>query len=77
MLEHLVRSWRGKTARKEMMHPLLIIIDEAVNAAPMPALRRHVSEGRGGVNLIEAVAPWVADNLGTAKIDEALASTIN
>jgi hypothetical protein len=47
LLEHLVRSWRGKTARKEMMHRLLIVIDEAANVAPMPALRRHVSEGRG------------------------------
>jgi hypothetical protein len=56
LLEHLVRSWRGKTARKEMRHRLLIIIDEAVNVAPMPALRRHVSEGRGlGVNLMISV----------------------
>jgi type IV secretion system protein VirD4 len=56
LLEHLVRSWRGKTARKEMMHRLLIVIDEAANVAPMPALRRHVSEGRGlGVNLVLSV----------------------
>lgn len=56
LLEHLVRSWRGKTARKEMMHRLLIVIDEAANVAPMPALRRHVSEGRGlGVNLLMSV----------------------
>ena len=56
LLEHLVRSWRGKTARKEMMHRLLIVIDEAANVAPMPALRRHVSEGRGlGVNLLLSV----------------------
>lgn len=56
LLEHLVRTWRGKTARKEMLHRLLIVIDEACNVAPMPALRRHVSEGRGlGVNLLIAV----------------------
>ncbi len=56
LLEHLVRSWRGKTARKEMLHRLLIVIDEAANVAPMPALRRHVSEGRGlGVNLLLSV----------------------
>ena len=56
LLEHLVRSWRGKTARKEMLHRLLILIDEAANVAPMPALRRHVSEGRGlGVNLLLSV----------------------
>jgi Type IV secretory system Conjugative DNA transfer len=56
LLEHLVRSWRGKTARKEMLHRLLIVIDEAANVAPMPALRRHVSEGRGlGVNLVLSV----------------------
>lgn len=56
LLEHLVRSWRGKTARKEMLHRLLITIDEAANVAPMPALRRHVSEGRGlGVNLLLSV----------------------
>lgn len=56
LLEHLVRSWKGKTARKEMLHRLLIMIDEAANVAPMPYLRRHVSEGRGlGVNLLLSV----------------------
>jgi type IV secretory pathway TraG/TraD family ATPase VirD4 len=56
LLEHLVKLWRAKTARKEMMHRLLIVIDEAANVAPMPALRRHVSEGRGlGVNFLLAV----------------------
>jgi hypothetical protein len=39
-----------------MLHRLLIVIDEAANVAPMPALRRHVSEGRGlGVNFVVAV----------------------
>jgi type IV secretion system protein VirD4 len=39
-----------------MLHRLLIVIDEAANVAPMPALRRHVSEGRGlGVNLLLSV----------------------
>ena len=47
------KVWRAKTARKEMLHRLLIVIDEAANVAPMPALRRHVGEGRGlGVNLL-------------------------
>jgi type IV secretory system conjugative DNA transfer VirD4/TraG family protein len=56
LLEHLVKIWRAKTARKEMMHRLLIVIDEAANVAPMPALRRHVGEGRGlGVNFLVAV----------------------
>ena len=51
LLENLVKLWRAKTARKEMTHRLLIVIDEAANVAPMPALRRHVGEGRGlGVN---------------------------
>ncbi len=51
-----MKLWRAKTARKEMMHRLLIVIDEAANVAPMPALRRHVGEGRGlGVNLLLAV----------------------
>ncbi|MGY4646225.1 type IV secretory system conjugative DNA transfer family protein [Mycobacterium sp. URHB0021] len=56
LLENLVKLWRAKTARKEMTHRLLIVIDEAANVAPMPALRRHVGEGRGlGVNLLLAV----------------------
>ncbi|WP_241474049.1 type IV secretory system conjugative DNA transfer family protein [Mycolicibacterium neoaurum] len=56
LLENLVKLWRAKTARKEMMYRLLIVIDEAANVAPMPALRRHVGEGRGlGVNLLLAV----------------------
>ncbi|MCG7594729.1 type IV secretory system conjugative DNA transfer family protein [Mycobacterium sp. PSTR-4-N] len=56
LLENLVKLWRAKTARKEMVDRLLIVIDEAANVAPMPALRRHVGEGRGlGVNLLLAV----------------------
>ena len=56
LLEHLIKLWRAKTARKEMLHRLLVVIDEAANVAPMPALRRHVGEGRGlGVNLLLAV----------------------
>lgn len=56
LLEHLVTVWRAKTSRKEMMHRLLMVIDEACNVAPMPALRHYVSEGRGlGVNLVVAV----------------------
>jgi hypothetical protein len=39
-----------------MMYRLLYVIDEATNVAPMPALRRHVGEGRGlGVNFVAAV----------------------
>ena len=69
LLEHLVRSWRGKTARKEMLHRLLIVIDEAANVAPMPALRRHVSEGRGlGVNLLLSVQ-------GSSQFDTVYGST--
>ena len=56
LLENLIKLWRAKTARKEMLHRLLVVIDEAANVAPMPALRRHVGEGRGlGVNLLLAV----------------------
>jgi hypothetical protein len=56
LLEHLVKVWRAKTARREMRQRLLVVIDEATNVAPMPALRRHVSEGRGlGVNFVVAV----------------------
>jgi type IV secretion system protein VirD4 len=56
LLEHLVKVWRAKTARREMRQRLLVVIDEAANVAPMPALRRHVSEGRGlGVNFVVAV----------------------
>jgi type IV secretion system protein VirD4 len=56
LLENLVKLWRAKTARKEMLHRLLIVIDEAANVAPMPALRRHIGEGRGlGVNFLLAV----------------------
>lgn len=56
LLDHLVRVWRAKTTRKEMHHRLLIVVDEAANVAPMPALRRYISEGRGlGVNFVLAV----------------------
>lgn len=56
LLENIVKIWRAKTARREMRHRLLIIIDEATNVAPMPGLRRHIGEGRGlGVNLMLAV----------------------
>jgi TraM recognition site of TraD and TraG len=56
LLEHLVRVWRAKTARKEMRYRLLLALDEACNICPMPGLRRHVSEGRGlGCNLVVSV----------------------
>jgi type IV secretory pathway TraG/TraD family ATPase VirD4 len=56
LLENVIKLWRAKTARKEMRHRLLIMVDEATNVAPMPALRRHIGEGRGlGVNLMLAV----------------------
>ncbi|WP_204806022.1 type IV secretory system conjugative DNA transfer family protein [Mycobacterium riyadhense] len=56
LLHDLVDTWRGKTTRKEMLHRLLMVIDEATNVAPMPALRHYVSEGRGlGVNLLLSV----------------------
>jgi len=56
LLDQLVRRWRAKTTRKEMLHRLLLCCDETANVAPMPALRHYVSEGRGlGVNLLVAV----------------------
>lgn len=56
LLENVIKVWRGKTARDEMVHRLLIMIDESTNIAPLPALRRHIGEGRGlGVNLMLAV----------------------
>jgi len=56
LIDHLVRVCRAKTSRNEMRHRLLIVIDEAANTAPMPALRRYISEGRGlGANLVLAV----------------------
>jgi type IV secretory pathway TraG/TraD family ATPase VirD4 len=56
LLDHLIRRWREKTARRQMRHRLLLQIDEATNVAPMPALRRYIGEGRGlGVNMMIAV----------------------
>ncbi|WP_325096846.1 type IV secretory system conjugative DNA transfer family protein [Mycolicibacterium vinylchloridicum] len=56
LLEDLIKVWKGKTARGEMHHRLLIVIDEATNVAPMPALIRHVGEARGfGVNFVLAL----------------------
>lgn len=56
LLEHLVRTWRRKTARKEMMHRLLIVIDEAANVAPMPAAAAPCVRRTGsGVNFLVAV----------------------
>ncbi len=56
LLENVIKVWRGKTARNEMADRLLIMIDESTNIAPLPALRRHIGEGRGlGVNLMLAV----------------------
>jgi type IV secretion system protein VirD4 len=56
LLDSLVRRWREKTAMREQMHRLLMIIDELPNTAPIPALRRIVGEGRGlGINLMAAV----------------------
>lgn len=56
LLESLVRRWRDKTAAREQMHRLLMVIDELPNTAPIPSLRRIVGEGRGlGINLMAAV----------------------
>ena len=56
LLDSLVRRWRNKTASREQMHRLLMIIDELPNTAPVPGLRRFVGEGRGlGINLVAAV----------------------
>ncbi|WP_250150467.1 type IV secretory system conjugative DNA transfer family protein [Mycolicibacter acidiphilus] len=56
LLDSLVRRWREKTAGREQMHRLLMIVDELPNTAPLPTLRRIVGEGRGlGINLVAAV----------------------
>jgi hypothetical protein len=56
LLDSLVRRWREKTARREQMQRLLMVIDELPNTAPIPSLRRIVGEGRGlGINLLAAV----------------------
>lgn len=56
LLDSLVRRWREKTARREQLHRLLMVIDELPNTAPIPNLRRLVGEGRGlGINLVAAV----------------------
>lgn len=56
LLESLVRRWRNKTASREQMHRLLMVVDELPNTAPIPSLRRNVGEGRGlGINLMVAV----------------------
>lgn len=56
LLESLIRRWREKTARREQMHRLLMVIDELPNTAPIPSLRRIVGEGRGlGINMVAAV----------------------
>jgi hypothetical protein len=69
LLEHLVKVWRAKTARREMRHRLLGVIDEAANVAPMPALRRHVIEGRGlGVNFRCGGGNVTMPGLGKASI---------
>lgn len=73
LIDHLVRIWRAKTARKEMRHRLLIVVDEAANTAPMPALRRYISEGRGlGVNFVLAVqaSSQLETVYGTAYMNE-------
>lgn len=56
LLDSLIRRWREKTARREQMHRLLMVIDELPNTAPIPTLRRIVGEGRGlGINMVAAV----------------------
>ena len=56
LLDSLVRRWRNKTAAREQMYRLLMIVDELPNTAPIPGLRRFVGEGRGlGINLMVAV----------------------
>lgn len=56
LLDSLVRRWREKTAMRQQMHRLLMIVDELPNTAPIPSLRRIVGEGRGlGINLMAAV----------------------
>lgn len=56
LLDSLVRRWREKVAKRELLQRLLMVIDELPNTAPIPSLRRIVGEGRGlGINLVAAV----------------------
>jgi TraM recognition site of TraD and TraG len=56
LIEHLIRMWRAKSTRQEIMYRLMIAIDEAANICPIPGLAHHVSEGRGlGCNLLVSV----------------------
>lgn len=73
LLDALVRRWRDKTAAREQMHRLLMIIDELPNTAPIPNLRRIVGEGRGlGINLMAAVqaSSQLVTVYGSAYADE-------
>jgi len=56
LIDSLVRRWRDKTAARQQVHRMLLIIDELPNTAPIPSLRRIVGEARGlGINMMAAV----------------------
>jgi hypothetical protein len=57
LLDSLVRRWRDKTAaRDQTLRPMLLIIDELPNTAPIPTLRRIIGEARGlSINMMAAV----------------------
>lgn len=56
LLDSLIRRWREKTARREEVARLLLVIDEWPNTAPIPPMDRYAGEARGlGVNIMAAV----------------------
>jgi hypothetical protein len=56
LLDSLIRLWRDKTAARAPMERLLLAVDDLPNSAPIPNLRRIVSQSHGlGVHLVAAV----------------------
>jgi hypothetical protein len=56
LLDSLIRRWREKTANREPMERLLMVVDDLPNSAPIPKLPCLLAEGSGlGVNLVAAV----------------------
>jgi type IV secretory system conjugative DNA transfer VirD4/TraG family protein len=56
LLDSLIRRWRDKTAAREPLERLLMIVDDLPNTAPIPKLPSIVGEGSAlGVNLLASV----------------------
>jgi type IV secretion system protein VirD4 len=56
LVDSLIRRWRNKTAAREPMERLLMIVEDLPNIAPIPKLPSIVGEGSGlGVNLLASV----------------------